>query len=86
MWSLYVGRPVGIDDKHITVRFPTLGNDASPVQKYWSPYIDDGEGPDGVSVPDSIDELSVWNVKLCAHMTDIRETLYVCHVSQCVSH
>ncbi|KIX00874.1 uncharacterized protein Z518_09939 [Rhinocladiella mackenziei CBS 650.93] len=76
MWSLYVGRPVGIDDKNITVRFSIPGNGTERVQKCWSPYIDDNEGLDLPLVADCIDELSIWNVKLCAHMTDIREVLY----------
>ncbi|OAL30328.1 hypothetical protein AYO22_01525 [Fonsecaea multimorphosa] len=75
MWSLYVGRPVALDDKHITVQFSAEEANAGPVQKYWSPY-DDSEAVDWPRMVDSIDELGVWNVKLCAHMTAIRETLY----------
>jgi hypothetical protein len=74
MWSLYVGRPVALDDKHITVKFYTNERNALPVERYWSAY-DDSERTDRPRVPDPIDELSMWNVNLCAHMTAIRENL-----------
>ena len=74
MWSLYVGRPVALDDRHITVQFITRESSTSQGQKYWSPY-DDSEGADLPRMLDSIDELSVFNVNLCAHMTAIRENL-----------
>ncbi|EXJ73598.1 uncharacterized protein A1O5_03360 [Cladophialophora psammophila CBS 110553] len=75
MWSLYVGRPVALDDKHITVQFSAEEANPGRVPRYWSPY-DDSEAIDLPSMVDSIDELGVWNVKLCGHMTAIRETLY----------
>ncbi|OAL34833.1 hypothetical protein AYO20_05793 [Fonsecaea nubica] len=75
MWSLYVGRPVALDDRHVTVQFSAEEANPSRIQRYWSPY-DDSEAFDLPRLPDSIDELGVWNVKLCAHMTAIRETLY----------
>ncbi|OQV10731.1 Fungal Zn2-Cys6 binuclear cluster domain-containing protein [Cladophialophora immunda] len=75
MWSLYVGRPVALDDKHITVQFSAEEAKAGRVARYWSPY-DDNETLDLPRMMDSIDELGIWNVKLCAHMTAIRETLY----------
>ena len=74
MWSLYVGRPVALDDRHITVQFITREGNTSQVKKYWSPY-DDSEGTELPRMVDSIDELSIWNVNLCAHMTAIRENL-----------
>jgi hypothetical protein len=74
MWSLYVGRPVALDDKHITVRFSTHEDVPSQAKKYWFPYTDN-EGTDLPRIVDSIDELSIWNVNLCAHMTAIRENL-----------
>lgn len=75
MWSLYVGRPVGLDDKNITVSFCEIDPNSPQAQKYWSPYIDESEGLDMLSMPDPIDEIAIWNVKLCANMTVIRETL-----------
>ncbi|EXJ60011.1 hypothetical protein A1O7_04159 [Cladophialophora yegresii CBS 114405] len=75
MWSLYVGRPVALDDKHITVKFSAHEDNRSKVKKYWSPYTDN-EGTELPRMVDSIDELSIWNVNLCAHMTAIRENLY----------
>lgn len=78
MWSLYVGRPVALDEKNITVRFSDWESNAGQVQKYWSPY-DDSEGNDLPQFLDSIDELSIWNIRLCAHMTAIRETMYAGH-------
>ncbi|KAK5216245.1 hypothetical protein LTR47_005411 [Exophiala xenobiotica] len=76
MWSMYVGRPVGLDDKHITVQLSLSEVSRANVPRYWSPYIDDNKSTDSPIVLDSIDDLCVWNVKLCAHMTAIRETLY----------
>lgn len=75
MWSLYVGRPVGLDDKNITVRFSTPSDGEMLVQKYWSPYVDDNEGMALPTIVDCISDLSVWNVRLCARMTAIRENL-----------
>lgn len=75
MWSLYVGRPVGLDDKNITVSFCEIDPNSPQSQKYWSPYIDESEGLDMLSMADPIEELAIWNVKLCANMTIIRETL-----------
>ena len=75
MWSLYVGRPVGLDDKNITVAFSENDPNSSQAQKYWSPYIGESEGLDMPSMPDPIEELAIWNVKLCANMTIIREIL-----------
>ncbi|OAP65349.1 hypothetical protein AYL99_01321 [Fonsecaea erecta] len=75
MWSLYVGRPVALDDKHITVQFSAEEASAGRVQRFWTPYDDSG-ALDLPRMVDSIDELGIWNVKLCAHMTAIRETLY----------
>lgn len=74
MWSLYVGRPVALDGKHITVKFLAEGRNTGQVEKYWTPY-DDSERTDFPRMIDPIDELSVWNVKLCGHMTAIRENL-----------
>jgi hypothetical protein len=74
MWSLYVGRPHALDDRHITVNFSNSAVNESPVRKWWFPY-DDNEATTGPRVVDPIDELSIWNVKLCAHMTAIRENL-----------
>lgn len=74
MWSLYVGRPVALDGKHITVKFLAEDRDTGQVEKYWTPY-DDGERTDLLRMMDPIDVLSVWNVKLCGHMTAIRENL-----------
>jgi hypothetical protein len=76
MWSIYVGRPVGLDDKHITVRFSSPEEVSPPVLKSWSPYIDDSEVMDSPTLVDAIGELSIWNIKLCSHMTAIREELY----------
>ncbi|RVX74851.1 hypothetical protein B0A52_01128 [Exophiala mesophila] len=76
MWSLYVGRPVGIDDKNITVSFSSLQPKSTDVQKWWSPYIDDSQGLDVPRMVNPIEELTIWNVKLCANMTVIREILY----------
>lgn len=75
MWSLYVGRPVGLDDKNITVPFSEIDPNSLQTQKYWAPYIDETEGLDMLSMLDPIDEIAIWNVKLCANMTMIRETL-----------
>ncbi|KIW11440.1 hypothetical protein PV08_10740 [Exophiala spinifera] len=76
MWSLYVGRPVALDDKHITVRWALPENLMGTKPKYWSSYTDDDEAPDSPVVLDPIDDLCYWNIKLCANMTAIRETLY----------
>jgi hypothetical protein len=73
---MYVGRPVGLDDKHITVQLSLSEVSRANVPRYWSPYIDDNKSTDSPIVLDSIDDLCVWNVKLCAHMTAIQETLY----------
>lgn len=75
MWSLYVGRPVGIDDKSITVSFSSLEPNSIGGQKWWSPYIDDSQGLDIPSMVNPIEELTIWNVKLCANMSIIREIL-----------
>ena len=74
MWSLYVGRPHALDDRHITVKFPADEAMRSPVKKYWSPY-DDSDRSDFPRMVDPIDVMSIWNVKLCGHMTAIRENL-----------
>ena len=65
---------MALADKHITVKFDTDEYLTGHFKKYWSPY-DDSERT-GLRVLDSIDELSIWNVQLCAHMTAIRENLY----------
>ena len=74
MWSLYVGRPVALDDKHITVQFSTQEDDENQAKKHWSAY-DDNESRELPRIVDPIDVLSIWNVNLCAHMTAIRENL-----------
>ena len=77
MWSLYVGRPVGLDDKNITVPFSEIDTNSPHAQKFWFPYMEESEEPDTPSMIDPIEELTIWNVKLCANMTIIRETLSV---------
>lgn len=73
MWSLYVGRPVGIDDKNITAPFPRAKGQHV---RYWEPYIDDCEGLDLPRLANPIEEISMYNITLCAKMNPIRETLY----------
>ncbi|KAJ9611157.1 hypothetical protein H2200_004340 [Cladophialophora chaetospira] len=84
MWSLYVGRPVALDDRHITVQFTTPERNTNHSKKYWQPY-DDSEGIDLPRMVDSIDELSVYNYRLCGHMTAIRENLMQYHTIMIVT-
>jgi hypothetical protein len=73
MWSLYMGRPVSLDEKTITVP------EYVPVteeQRFWQPYVDDFENSNFPRLPDPIEELHNHNATLCAKMTRIRETLY----------
>jgi hypothetical protein len=73
MWSLYLGRPVSLDEKVITA--PTHSRTNTQI-KYWRPYEDEHEDFDFPPLPNHIDELHSVNATLCAKMTRIRETLY----------
>ena len=74
MWSLYVGRPCGLESKHITLQYPKA--DASDaIYRFWSPYVDEHSGLPDVQLPDSIDLLTRYNVQLVAKMQKIRETV-----------
>lgn len=73
MWSLYLGRPVSLDEKTITVP------EYVPVpeeQRFWQPYVDDFDASNFPRLLDPIEELHNHNATLCAKMTRIRETLY----------
>ena len=73
MWSLYLGRPVSLDENAIT----TPQYVASTVeQKYWQLYVDDDEDSNFPPLPDPIEELHKNNASLCAKMTRVRDTLY----------
>lgn len=73
MWSLYLGRPVSLDEKVITA--PQYAASATE-QKYWRLYIDDDDGDSFPLLIDPIEELHRFNASLCAKMTRVRDTLY----------
>lgn len=73
MWSLYLGRPVSLNENAITTP-PYVASVTE--QKYWQPYIDDCEDLNFPPLPDPIEELHRNNASLCAKMTRVRETLY----------
>ncbi|USP78019.1 putative nitrogen assimilation transcription factor nit-4 [Curvularia clavata] len=73
MWSLYLGRPVSLDEKTITTP-PYIATISE--QKLWRPYIDDSADFGFPALVDPIDELHRNNASLCAKMTRIRDTLY----------
>ncbi|KAL5117988.1 hypothetical protein ACEQ8H_004133 [Pleosporales sp. CAS-2024a] len=73
MWSLYLGRPVSLNENSITTP-PYVAKVTE--QKYWQPYIDDCEDSIFPQLPDPIEELHRNNASLCAKMTRVRETLY----------
>jgi hypothetical protein len=73
MWSLYLGRPVSLNENAITTP-PYVASVTE--QKYWQPYIDDCEDSNFPPLPDPIEELHKNNASLCAKMTRVRETLY----------
>ncbi|KAF2105284.1 fungal-specific transcription factor domain-containing protein [Lophiotrema nucula] len=83
MWSLYMGRPVSLDEKNITVPayIPRLEE-----AKFWRPYVDDFEELDFPPLPDPIEELHEHNSTLCAKMTRVQETLYSDSVTSLLSH
>jgi hypothetical protein len=76
MWSLYVGRPVALEYKHITLSQPSgPANKAS--EKYWESYVDEFDGFPTLRLSDPIGDMSKYNVLLCAKMESIREILCV---------
>lgn len=75
MWSLYVGRPVAIDDKHITAPPPAI-TDMSRPKRYWQPYIDESNAYNPIRLHDPIEDVSKYTAELCAQMTRIRDHLY----------
>jgi hypothetical protein len=74
MWSLYVGRPVALEFKHITVGLPS-GKDGVPIDKYWESYIDEHDRIPPIRLPDPIQDMTKYNVMLCAKIERIREAL-----------
>jgi uncharacterized membrane protein len=73
MWSLYLGRPVSLDEQAITA--PPYTSSSSG-QKYWQPYVDEYEDSNFPALHDPIEDIHKENATLCAKMTRIRETLY----------
>ncbi|KAF2009748.1 hypothetical protein BU24DRAFT_312985, partial [Aaosphaeria arxii CBS 175.79] len=73
MWSLYLGRPVSLDEAAITIS-PYVATTTEP--KYWQPYVDEYEDFEYPPLLDPIEELNRHNATLCAKMTRIRESLY----------
>lgn len=76
MWSLYVGRPVALEHKHITLSLPSGPTNEAP-EKYWESYIDEFDGFPRLQLPNPIEDMTKYNVLLCAKMESIREVLYV---------
>ena len=75
MWSVYVGRPVALEDKHITLAPPM--DDFEPLEQHsWVPYLDESKNNDNPSLPNPIEQMTRCNVSLCAKMCRIRESLY----------
>ena len=75
MWSLYVGRPVAIDDKHITAQ-PPASTDENTTEKFWVPYIDESNAYNPIRLRNPIEDVSKYTAELCAQMTRIRDHLY----------
>jgi hypothetical protein len=75
MWSLYVGRPVALEYKHITLQLPRGVADET-VEKYWESYVDEHDVA-SIRLPDPIQDMTKYNVLLCAKMESIREILCV---------
>jgi hypothetical protein len=75
MWSLYVGRPVAIDDKHITAQ-PPASTDETTNKKCWTPYIDESNSYNPIQLNNPIEDVSKYTAELCAQMTRIRDHLY----------
>tara|TARA_R110002003_G_scaffold171_3_gene13890 strand:- start:53930 stop:55651 length:1722 start_codon:yes stop_codon:yes gene_type:complete len=73
MWSLYLGRPVSLNENAITTP-PYVATTTE--QKFWQPYIDEYEDFDFPALVDPIEELHRNNATLCAKMARIRDTLY----------
>ncbi|KAH7068282.1 fungal-specific transcription factor domain-containing protein [Paraphoma chrysanthemicola] len=73
MWSLYLGRPVSLNENAITTP-PYVATITE--QKFWRPYIDEYEDFDFPALIDPIEELHRNNATLCAKMARIRDTLY----------
>jgi hypothetical protein len=73
MWSLYLGRPVSLNEQSITAP-PYVSSNYE--QKCWQPYVDEYEDFPFPPLPDPIEELHKHNAALCAKMTRVRETLY----------
>ena len=59
MWSLYVGRPVAIDDKHITAQ-PPASTDTNQPKRYWQPYIDETNAYNPIRLHDPIEDVSKY--------------------------
>ena len=76
MWSLYVGRPVAIDDKHITAQ-PPASTDENTSEKIWQPYIDETKAYNPIRLRNPIEDVSKYTAELCAQMTRVRDHLYV---------
>jgi hypothetical protein len=76
MWSLYVGRPVALEYKHITLQLPS-GTAGEIVDKYWESYVDQPDGVPTIRLLDPIQDMTKYNVLLCAKMESIRDVLYV---------
>ena len=75
MWSLYVGRPVAIDDKHITAQ-PPASTDENASEKFWQPYIDETNAYNPIRLRNPIEDVSKYTAELCAQMTRVRDHLY----------
>ncbi|KAH6629422.1 fungal-specific transcription factor [Boeremia exigua] len=73
MWSLYLGRPVSLNETAITT--PSYAVTATE-RKFWQPYIDEHEDHSFPALIDPIEELHRSNATLCAKMARIRDTLY----------
>jgi len=79
MWSLYVGRPVALEYKHITLQLPSSTADEI-VDKYWESYVDQSDDFLSIRLLDPIQDMTKYNILLCAKMESIREVLYVFHL------
>jgi hypothetical protein len=76
MWSLYVGRPVALEQKHITLRLPR-GLAGEPPKKCWKSYVDEYDSLLSLQLSDPVGDMTKYNVLLCAKMESIREVLCV---------
>ncbi|KNG48363.1 hypothetical protein TW65_04885 [Stemphylium lycopersici] len=73
MWSLYLGRPVSLNENAITIpRYVARQTNT----RYWQPYTDEEDDTVFPPLLDPIEELHSFNASLCAKMARVRDTLY----------